>query len=157
MIKKYGLYAAWLIATCGVLLSLYFSDIKHHEPCHLCWYQRICLFPLSIILAIATFRGARSIALYVIPQVLFGFLLALYQIAIQEIPGWNPIDMCGAGPNCAEKILIGLGPITIPMISAFGFLLIAFLLIAVAISNAPKKVIQGEKKPSSQPSLNPNS
>jgi disulfide bond formation protein DsbB len=147
VIKKYGLYTAWLIATCGMLLSLYFSDVKHYEPCHLCWYQRICLFPLSLLLGIAIYRGFLGIALYAIPQALFGLLLALYQIAIQEIPGWNPIDMCGAGPNCTEKIMIGLGPITIPMLSAVGFFTIALILITIAISDLPKKLQSPTQKP----------
>lgn len=128
MIRKYGLYTAWLIVTIGLMGSLYYSDIKNLEPCHLCWYQRICLFPLFVILGIATFKGFRGISIYVLPQVFMGFLLALYQVAIQEIPGWNPIDICGAGPSCSEKISIGLGPITIPMLSAFGFFLIGLLL-----------------------------
>lgn len=118
-----------------MLLSLYFSDVKNLEPCHLCWYQRICLFPLFIILGIAAFRGFLGIVFYVLPQVACGFLFALYQIAIQEIPGWNPIDMCGAGPSCAEKILIGLGPITIPMVSAAGFFFMGILLVGIGMKN----------------------
>lgn len=131
LVRKYGLYAAWLLSTIGMMVSLYFSDIKNYEPCHLCWYQRIALFPLFFILGIATYRGFLGIARYVLPQVVIGFLLALYQVAIQEIPGWNPIEMCGAGPSCSEKISIGLGPITIPMVSALGFFFITLILAAV--------------------------
>lgn len=133
MIKKYGLYFAWLVTAFGVIISLYFSEVKNLEPCHLCWYQRICLFPLVIILAIATFRGFLGIAFYLLPQIAVGFIFSLYQIAIQEIPGWNPIDMCGGGPSCAEKILIGLGPITIPMLAAIGFLVIGLILLMIGI------------------------
>ena len=138
--NRYLFYFAWLVSTLGVMVSLYFSEIKHLEPCHLCWYQRICLFPLTIILGIAVHQGFVRISYYLLPQVIFGFFLALYQIAIQEIPGWNPIDMCGAGPSCSEKISIGLGPITIPMLSALGFLIITALLIA-ALYCAKKKEI----------------
>jgi disulfide bond formation protein DsbB len=140
LIRKYGLYLAWLIATFGILFSLYFSDIKNMEPCHLCWYQRIALFPLFIILGVAAYRGFLGICSYVFPQVFFGFLFALYQITIQEIPGWNPIDMCGGGPSCQERILIGLGPITIPMLSAAGFLFIGILLISVWIADSRAKL-----------------
>lgn len=135
-IRKYGLYFAWLITTLGMLFSLYYSDVKNIEPCHLCWYQRIALFPLVIILGIAVYQGYLDICRYVLPQVGFGLLFALYQIAIQEIPGWNPIDMCGGGPSCDEKIMIGLGPITIPMLAAAGFLSIGILLIAVWIAES---------------------
>jgi len=128
-IKRYGLYFSWLFATIGTLVSLYFSDVKNLEPCHMCWFQRICLFPLVLILGVACYRGFLGISRYVLPQVVIGLLLALYQIAVQEIPGWNPINICGAGPSCAKKILIGLGPISIPMLSAFGFFLITIFLI----------------------------
>lgn len=128
VLKKYGLYAAWLLVCIGTLLSLYFSVIRNFEPCHLCWYQRIFLFPLTIILGIAAYQGNWKIFPYVFPFVALGLLFAGYQIAIQEIPGWNPIDMCGAGPSCSEKVLIGIGPITIPMLSFALFLLLGILL-----------------------------
>ena len=128
MKKRYALYFAWLLALIASLTSLYFSDIKNLEPCHLCWYQRICLFPLVIILGIATFKGYNKIAIYTLPLTIIGFFFALFQIAMQEIPGFEPISICGAGPSCTEKVDIGLGPVTIPMLSAGGFLLLCILL-----------------------------
>lgn len=136
--RRWGTYVAWVIATLASLISLYFSDIRHHDPCHLCWYQRICLFPLVIILGMACWRGFFGIAAYVIPQVIIGLIFALYQVAIQEIPGWNPIDICGAGPSCAEKFTV-LGPITIPMLSVVCFLIIGFFLIFAANLNKKPK------------------
>ncbi|MCB1181297.1 MAG: disulfide bond formation protein B [Chlamydiia bacterium] len=127
--RRYGLYFAWLFSLIGVIWSLYFSDIRHIEPCFLCWFQRIALFPLAIILGIATYRGDLGIGRYLLPQVIIGLMIAGYQIALQEIPGWYPIEMCGSGPSCSERSYIGLGPITIPMLSALAFALIALLLI----------------------------
>ena len=135
--RRWGTYIAWLLAALASLVSFYFSDIRNLEPCHLCWYQRICLFPLVIILGIACWRGFYGIVAYVIPQVVIGLILALYQVGIQEIPGWNPIDICGAGPSCSDKVAI-LGPITIPMLSAIGFLVIGFFLCYVAALKPPK-------------------
>lgn len=140
MARNLELYLAWLLSSLGTLLSLYFSDIRHLEPCHMCWYQRICLFPLVIILGIAAYRSFFDITRYVLPQIIIGFLFAAYQIAIQEIPGWNPIDICGGGPSCAEKYDIGLGPITIPMLSAAGFFVIGFLLLLSWKRNTPKQI-----------------
>lgn len=126
--KKYGLYCAWLLSLISVLFSMYFSDVKHLEPCHMCWLQRIALFPLALILGVACYRGFLGISIYVLPQLILGFLIAIYQITIQEIPDFNPIDICGGGPSCSQKQLIGLGPITIPMLSATAFLLLILLL-----------------------------
>jgi disulfide bond formation protein DsbB len=137
--KKYGLYAAWVLSLFSVLVSLYFSEVKHLEPCHMCWYQRILLFPLALILGIACYRGFWGISFYVLPQIVLGFLIAGYQVAIQEIPGFNPIDICGNGPNCATKQFIGLGPITIPMLSTLAFLLLIILLSATHIMSKGEK------------------
>jgi disulfide bond formation protein DsbB len=137
--NRYGLYFSWVVACIAVLISLYYSEIRHLEPCHLCWYQRICLFPLAIILGIATYRGFVGIVPFVLPQVVIGFMFALYQVAIQEIPNFNPIDICGAGPSCSEKTFIGLGAITLPMASAMGFLVLFTLLILAWRSHRRKE------------------
>ncbi len=126
--KKYSLYFAWLIACIAAFGSLYFSEVLKLDPCHLCWYQRICIFPLVIILGLATYNGFNAIVPYVFPLVVIGFFFALYQIAIQEIPGWQPIDLCGSGPDCSEKTELGLGFLTLPMLSALALLAMLILL-----------------------------
>jgi len=121
-VGRYGLYTAWVLACLGTLVSLYYSHIRLLEPCHLCWYQRICLFPLTIVLGMAAYRGFLGIAYYALPLTLCGLLVALYQVGIQEIPGWNPIDICGGGPSCVERLVV-IGPLTVPMLSACLFAL----------------------------------
>lgn len=140
MLKKYGLYLAWVLVCMGTLSSLFFSDIQHLEPCHLCWYQRAMLFPLSILLGMGAYQGDRKIAIYAMPLLILGALFAFYQILIQEIPEWNPIDMCGNGPSCAEKIDLGLGFITIPMLSFTNFLLLIFLLTKTLFITRDRKI-----------------
>ena len=137
MISRFGLYTTWLIATLGTLISLYFSELRHMEPCHLCWYQRICLFPLPVILGIAAYRGFLGIARYVLPLVAIGLFFAVYQVMMQEIPGWNPIDICGGGPSCENGTPV-FGPITLPMLSATCFLVLGILLSGVWYKAAPK-------------------
>ena len=70
-LQKYTLYFIWVFASLAVLVSLYFSVILHLEPCHLCWYQRIALFPSAILLGIATFRGDQKIIPYVVALLFF--------------------------------------------------------------------------------------
>lgn len=140
MLSKYSLYLTWLIACFATLGSLYFSELQHLEPCHLCWYQRIAIYPLAIIMGLATYRGFYGIASYVLPLAALGLLFAAYQVMIQEIPSWQPIELCGAGPSCSEKTFIGLGPITIPMLSLFAFaMMLLFLSLAWIRSNAEEK------------------
>lgn len=128
--KRYDLYFAWILSCLGFLGSLYFSEVRHMEPCTLCWYQRIALFPLPLILGIGTYEGNRNVIRYCLPLTLIGLFFSLYQVAIQEFPGMNLIELCGSGPSCSDKIKIGLGPITIPMLSAANFLSISSILIA---------------------------
>ncbi len=51
------LYASWVVALVAMLGDLYFSEIRKFIPCELCWYQRILMYPLVLILGIATFQG----------------------------------------------------------------------------------------------------
>lgn len=138
MITRFSLYLSWLLASIGLLGSLYFSEIRHFEPCHLCWFQRIFLFPLVILLGIATYNGDTKVIRYALAFPLLGFLVALYQVIIQEIPSFNPIEICGAGPSCSAKIDIGLGFISLPLLSAINFLIIAALLINLKIKTSRK-------------------
>lgn len=126
--KTYSLYLAWLLSIAGLILSLVLSNIYQWPICHLCWYQRMCLYPLVLILGIACFREDHQIGIYSIPLTLVGGVLALYQYLEQMIPGFAPIDVCGSGPSCSNIHMKLLGFITLPLISLSGFILIAILL-----------------------------
>lgn len=138
MIKNYGLYFSWVIACLATLGSLYFSEFRHLEPCHLCWYQRIAIYPLAVILGIAAWRQFLQIIPFALPLVFFGLGLAVYQVLIQEIPGWHPIDLCGAGPSCSTKQVIAFGFLTIPMLAVVGFICLATVLISTWKTREPK-------------------
>lgn len=129
--QTYALYFAWLLSCIALLGSLYFSEIRNLAPCHLCWYQRIAIYPLAFILGVATYRNFLGIVPYVLPLAVMGLMIAIYHVAIQEVPGWQPVELCGTGPSCLDKIDIGLGPITIPMLSALSQLCVCGLLIYV--------------------------
>ena len=126
--KTVSLYLAWLITLTGLIFSLVLSNIYHWPICHLCWYQRMCLYPLVIILGIACFREDTRISIYTLPLTIVGALLALYQYLEQMIPGFAPIDVCGSGPSCSDVHMKLLDFITLPLISMVGFLLISLFL-----------------------------
>ncbi|AUS60033.1 disulfide oxidoreductase [Chlamydia abortus] len=125
-LRNYALYFAWLISCTGTVMSIYYSYLLNIEPCVLCYYQRICLFPLSIILGIATYREDDLVKIYALPLSIMGMLIAVYQICLQEIAGMT-IDICGR-VSCSTKLFI-FGFITIPMASALAFCAISCLLI----------------------------
>lgn len=125
-VRNYSLYFSWLICCMGTIMSVYYSYLLNLEPCVLCYYQRICLFPLTIILGIATYRDDSSIKIYVLPLSLLGMFIAVYQVCLQEIPGMT-IDICGK-VSCSTKLFV-VGYVTIPMAAAFAFCLISCLLL----------------------------
>lgn len=133
MSSRLAIYFAWLISLSAMLGSLYFSDILMMEPCHLCWFQRIVIYPLVLLLGIACWRGESSILPYVIAFPVIALGISAYQVTIQAFPQYEVISACGAGPSCVEKINIGLGPITIPMLSLASQIVVFFLLLYAMI------------------------
>ncbi len=133
-LRSYGLYLAWVVCLLGLLLSLYFSELNHIEPCRFCWYQRIALFPLAIQLGIFTYRGDTNAALYGIPLCFVGFMAASIQSLdlILDIHG-----LCGPTIPCNKEMIYFFDFLPLSWLSGGGFLLIAFLL---WINRHPKSV-----------------
>lgn len=129
MLKKYGLHLAWVVAIIGMISTLYLSTVLEWPVCHLCWYQRLCLYPLVLLLGIACFRQDHRIWIYAIPFSLLGALFSLYQYLQQMIPGFEPIRVCGLGPDCRFIHLKWAGFITLPFLGLIAFLVITFLLL----------------------------
>lgn len=128
MINRHSLYFAWLITMLATFGSLYYSEVMHFPPCNLCWYQRIAFYPLAIILGMAVYKGDKSIIPYAAVLASVGFLFALYHVLEQYVPGFSPINLCGAGADCKNAYVSYFGFIDIPLMSAVGFLAILFFL-----------------------------
>ena len=122
-------FACWLLAVVAALGSLFFSEVMGHAPCVLCWYQRICMYPLVLILPAGLFPLDRNIARYALPLSLSGLLLAVFHLLLAA--GYIPesIKPCVQGIPCTEVQVVWLGFVTIPLLSAMSFLLISALLI----------------------------
>lgn len=132
--KKFGLYFAWLIALVATIGSLLFEEIKGQHPCVLCWYQRILMFPLAIILGIAAFRHASRITLYVIPLSALGFFVALYHfLSVTYLPETLSCTICKISSLPTPQ------PATFPLLSLNAFTMINAALIWVAIVDKRSK------------------
>jgi disulfide bond formation protein DsbB len=123
------LFLCWLLVTISTLGSLFFSYVVGFAPCVLCWYQRIFLFPLVILLAMGLFPFDRSVVKYALPLAIAGWLTALYHNLLYSgiIP--ESIQPCSQGVSCTEKYIDLFGFITIPMLSLLSFSTIISLLI----------------------------
>jgi len=123
------LLLAWLVATTATLGALFIGEVMGMTPCVLCWYQRIFMFPLAIILGIACFIDDRRGAVYGLTLALGGLAMAGYHTLLVAglIPkAWLP---CGAGVSCADQKLEILNGVQIPWLSLAAFVTLAFLLI----------------------------
>lgn len=130
LINKYTLHIAFLHALAAMMGSLYFSEILLYRPCLLCWYQRILMYPLVIILAVALWRRDKNVAYYVLPLSIIGAVIALYHYLLQMTPLANvtPIECTLYGP-CSEIQAMFFGFVTIPFLSFTAFTLITIMMI----------------------------
>ncbi len=131
LFDEFGLYLAWLVAIVATAGSLYFSEVRHFVPCSLCWFQRIFMYPLVIILGIASFKQDKKMTTYVLPLSIIGMLIAIWHV-IEENTGIS-IGMCNVGVPCTVKYINWLGFITIPVLSLTAFTLITLVLSGVAL------------------------
>ena len=124
------LFLSWLIACVATFMSMYLSERLFLEPCELCWYQRICMFPLVIILGRGAWKGDCRSTSYAIPLVLLGFCLALYHMLMQEVFHFDPIGLCDFVHECSHPQLAHLFgmALPIPILSAVTFFVLLVLL-----------------------------
>ncbi|MDV2683339.1 disulfide oxidoreductase [Alkalihalophilus lindianensis] len=121
------LLIAWLMSFTAMLGSLYFSVIRQYEPCTLCWYQRMLMYPLVIILLIGIIKKDASVALYSLLFSIIGLLLSSYHYANQKLSFFAEVaPSCGRVP-CTGQYINWLGFITIPFLAFTAFLIIAIL------------------------------
>ncbi|MEH6721553.1 MAG: disulfide bond formation protein B [Aurantimonas endophytica] len=124
-----ALFAAWVIALASTLGALFVGEVMGQTPCNLCWHQRIFMFPLAVMLAIAAFRGDTDVWRYALPLAAIGGLIAGFHglIYLGLLP--EAIEPCGQGPSCASADMTILGGLPLPLLSFAAFALIAVCLI----------------------------
>ncbi|MCI1881813.1 MAG: disulfide oxidoreductase [Sporolactobacillus sp.] len=125
------LLTAWIISVLATGGSLFFSAVLGEVPCTLCWLQRLLMYPLVLILGFAWIRGKRTGRRLALPMAAAGFLLACYHYLIQMYPASAAVRLCAPDNPCTQKSFALFGFITIPLLSAAAFLLIALSLILV--------------------------
>jgi disulfide bond formation protein DsbB len=123
-------FFAWVVATVSTLGALFLSEVMAVAPCVLCWYQRIFMFPLVIVLAIGLFPFDAKVVRYAFPLAACGWLVALFHLLLTlgYIPeGATP---CTQGIPCSRVEVEWFGFVTIPLLSVLAFSAIALALAA---------------------------
>jgi disulfide bond formation protein DsbB len=130
--RHIALLAAW-IATCG---SLFFSEVLGWQPCVLCWYQRILMYPLAILLAIGIVRRDRGLHTYILPFSIAGIGVSLYHYLLIKTD-WLPPPPCAVGVPCTVDYLNWFGFINIPFLALTAFLIISCMMLTFAWLQPP--------------------
>jgi disulfide bond formation protein DsbB len=129
-VGSWGLWIVFGVTLIASILTLYYSDVLGFEPCPLCWWQRIFLFPQVVLVGLAAWKKDAYMAEYSIILSVFGAGVALYQHILQMMPG-SGLPCPATGVSCSQRILFEFSYITFPLIafSLFVFLVIVMLFV----------------------------
>lgn len=126
--KKSILYLAWIISLVSTLVSLYFSEVLRFAPCVLCWWQRIFIYPIVLILPVGILTKDKNIWVYILPLSVLGLLVSIYQNLLYYNILPQIFSSCTIGVSCTARFIQVLGFLDIPQLS-----FIAFTLITIAM------------------------
>lgn len=126
-------FLAWLVATISTLGALFLGEVMGFTPCVLCWYQRIAMFPLVLILAAGLFPFDPKVVRYALPLSIAGLLIAAFHLLLTAgiIP--ESATPCTQGVPCSQVVVEWFGFVTIPLLAVGAFLAIAGLLLVTSI------------------------
>jgi disulfide bond formation protein DsbB len=113
-LKGFELWLACLVATLATGGSLFFSEVAHFPPCELCWYQRFCMYPLSLATFVLAAFGARHASRWLLPLPVAGVGLSVYHVLIQN----------GLAPQSTNCLLSTPGGCGLVWINEFGYVTI---------------------------------
>ena len=133
-VTRTGLTVAWLVAALSMSGSLWFSEVAGFEPCRLCWFQRACMYPLVVVLAVAALRRRRHGSAGWAEWLALGLAgvgaaVATYHVLIERFPGLES-GTCDPSTPCTLTWFERLGFVTLPYMALSGFVVIITLLLA---------------------------
>lgn len=125
----YLLYAAWIIALIATVGSLFFSEVMQLPPCVLCWYQRIAMYPLVLIIGAGIIMRDSRLKFYALPLALVGLAVSIYHNLLYYGILPESIAPCTQGISCTTVQLQCFGFITIPLMALTAFVLVSLCLL----------------------------
>jgi disulfide bond formation protein DsbB len=122
-----AIWLAWIVALVCTIGSLIYSEVIHFVPCRLCWFQRIAMYPLSIILLVGALRREAVVKFYALPIALIGLAISIYHNVVQFFPSLEG-GSCDPLNPCSARSIAVLGFIDLPFMAGAGFIVISVLL-----------------------------
>lgn len=138
-IERFSLYVALAAAWTAMLGSLYFSEIKAYVPCDLCWYQRILMYPLTLILALGISVRDKWLPRIVLPFSVLGMGVATYHYLLEKTEIFPKDTFCRAGVSCVTVWINWFGFVTIPFLSLTAFTIITIMCIVAIVGSEPRE------------------
>jgi disulfide bond formation protein DsbB len=129
-----ALLVAWIVAIVTTLGSLYYSEHAGFIPCELCWYQRILMYPLVIVLGVGWLRRDRKAWIMAAPFVVIGAPVSLYHWLVERVPSFAEGSSCSIVAPCTAPYFEKLGFVTLAWMCLSSFLLIGVLLVVAALA-----------------------
>jgi disulfide bond formation protein DsbB len=126
-VGPYAYTMAWVVASLATAGSLYFSEVAGFEPCSLCWYQRIAMYPLVMLLAVAAARRERAGAFYVSAMAAIGAIVSSYHVLLEWFPSLDS-GACSVTTPCTLVWFRVFGFISLPTLALTAFVLILALM-----------------------------
>lgn len=123
------LYCAWIIALAATVGSLFFSEVMQLPPCVLCWYQRIAMYPLVLVIGIGIVINDGRLKSYALPICLSGLAISIYHNLLYYGILPESIAPCTEGISCTSRQIEWLGFITIPLLALAAFVSLAVCLL----------------------------
>ena len=131
------IWLAWLVALVASVGSLIYSEVIGFEPCRLCWFQRIAMYPMAFVLLVGAIRREAAVKFYALPLALVGLGISIWHYVIQTFPSLSEGGSCDPAVPCSAKYVDIFGFISIPFMAGAGFTLITVLLLLYV--RAPKQ------------------
>ena len=124
---KNGMKFAFIIASIAMLGSLFYSNYAGFTPCILCWYQRIFMYSVAILLGLGLIKKDEKIIDYSLTFAVIGLIISIYHNYIY-FKGLHA-TVCTAADSCITPYVTEFGYITIPMMALTAFSLVILFLI----------------------------
>jgi disulfide bond formation protein DsbB len=131
---------AWIVATVATLGSLYYSEHAGFIPCELCWYQRILMYPLVIVLGVAILRRDRAVWITTFVFVGIGAPLSLYHWLVERVPAFEQSSSCSPITPCSTPWFEKLGFVTLAWMAMSAFLLIGVLMVCMLLGGRDREL-----------------
>jgi disulfide bond formation protein DsbB len=145
-VAELALWLAFAMAAVATGGSLWFSEVAGLPPCKLCWFQRICMYPLTVVCGVAALRRDRRALWTALPLAVVGACVSLYHVLLERFPSLEGGSGCDPLNPCTIVWFRRFGFVSLPFMALSGFVGIAVLVVLAARSDrAPSPITSPEQ------------